>query len=104
MSSCSVYVTILRFIFTAIIVFLNITHGPAFIYNNVSETGPYLRPQIRNQLSWAHSIELVPISGHQNQRERRENGRQREIHHLGGAETFFPRFWRFPGSARSFFW
>jgi hypothetical protein len=54
--------------FTAIIAF-NITHGPAFIYNNVSETGLYLRPQVRNRLGWAKSIELVPISGHQNQGE-----------------------------------
>jgi hypothetical protein len=48
---------------------LDVTHRPVFICNNVTETGLCLRPQVKkkNLLTWAQSIELVPISGHQNQ-------------------------------------
>jgi hypothetical protein len=33
------------------------------VFNDVSETGISLRPEITNLLSWVHLIELVPISG-----------------------------------------
>jgi hypothetical protein len=51
---------------------LDIIHRPVFIWkhrsvynskHNVSETGFCLRLQ-KNLLSWAQSVELVPISGH----------------------------------------
>jgi hypothetical protein len=47
--------------------FLDIIHHPTFI-QNVLETGLCLHPQAKkNLLIWAQSIELVPISRHENQ-------------------------------------
>jgi hypothetical protein len=48
--------------------FLDIINALFFIWNNVSESGLCLRPQVKILLSWAQSIDVLPISGHQNKR------------------------------------
>jgi hypothetical protein len=49
-----------------IIYFLDIIHR-LFYLSKVSGTGLCLRPQVNNLLSWTQSVQLVPISGHQNE-------------------------------------
>jgi hypothetical protein len=47
----------------AITDFLDIIHRPvSFIWNKISENCLWLRPQVKELLNWAQSIELLPIS------------------------------------------
>jgi hypothetical protein len=56
-----------RYVTETVVVFLGIIHRPVFIYKMQRFGGRILSPSSdESLLSWAQSIELVRISGHQN--------------------------------------